>query len=106
MLAALDSASMSSPLEPLPTIDEQGSTLVAERPASTDDGDHERFAHYVKKDKIVESAVSGTPVRALCGKKWVPGRDPSKFPVCPDCQRIYEGLPPGDNSGDDSPDKS
>ena len=26
------------------------------------DGDHERFAHFVKKDKIVESAVTGTPV--------------------------------------------
>jgi hypothetical protein len=30
-------------------------------------GDHDRFAHYVKKDKIVESAVMGTPVVALCG---------------------------------------
>jgi hypothetical protein len=30
------------------------------------DGDHERFAHYVLKDKIVESAVTGTPVVALC----------------------------------------
>jgi hypothetical protein len=37
----------------------------------------------------------GTPVTALCGKVWVPGRDPSKFPICPDCQKIYEGLPPG-----------
>ncbi len=39
-------------------------------------GDHERFSHYVKKDKILQSALSGKPVRALCGKKWVPGRDP------------------------------
>jgi hypothetical protein len=46
----------------------------------------------VKKEKIVESAVTGKPVRALCGKKWIPGRDPSKFPVCPDCQKIYERL--------------
>jgi hypothetical protein len=57
------------------------------------DGDHERFAHYVQKDKIVDSAVSGTPVVALCGKKWVPTRDPKRFPVCPDCKRIYESLP-------------
>ena len=28
------------------------------------DGDHERFSHYVVKDKIVDSAVTGTPVRA------------------------------------------
>lgn len=57
-----------------------------------DEGDHERFSHYVKKDKIVDSAVSGAPVRALCGKIWTPGRDPEKFPVCPECKKIYDGL--------------
>jgi Protein of unknown function (DUF3039) len=60
---------------------------------SYDDGDHDRFAHYVEKDKIVDSAVSGTPVVALCGKVWVPSRDPKKYPVCPDCRRIYDALP-------------
>lgn len=57
-----------------------------------EDGDHERFAHYVKKDKILESALSGKPVIALCGKVWVPGRDPEKFPVCPDCKKAYDKL--------------
>lgn len=57
-----------------------------------EDGDHERFSHYVPKDKIVESAITGKPVRALCGKKWTPSRDPEKFPVCPDCKRIYEQM--------------
>jgi hypothetical protein len=84
----------SSPLES-PGL--SGGTLLEERTTSNDDGDHERFAHYVKKDKIVESAVTGAPVIALCGKVWVPGRDPQKFPVCPDCKRIYEGIP--DRSG-------
>jgi Protein of unknown function (DUF3039) len=60
------------------------------------DGDHERFAHYVRKDQIVDSAVSGTPVVALCGKVWVPSRDPKRFPVCPECKKIYESLPEGD----------
>lgn len=58
----------------------------------TEDGDHDRFAHYVKKEKILESAMSGKPVRALCGKKWIPGRDPDRFPVCPDCKAIYDRL--------------
>jgi hypothetical protein len=31
-------------------------------------------------------------VVALCGKKWLPGRDPQKFPVCPDCKKIYDRL--------------
>ncbi|HEX5288593.1 MAG TPA: DUF3039 domain-containing protein [Streptosporangiaceae bacterium] len=60
------------------------------------DGDHERFAHYVDKDKIVDSAVLGTAVVAICGKVWVPSRDPKKFPVCPECKEIYESLPEGD----------
>lgn len=68
------------------------STLLEEQTATTDEGDHERFAHYVRKDKIVESAVSGAPVVALCGKVWVPGRDPERFPVCPECKKIYDRM--------------
>ncbi len=59
---------------------------------AVEDGDHERFSHYVKKDAILKSAMSGRPVIALCGKVWTPGRDPEKFPVCPTCKEIYEGL--------------
>ena len=59
---------------------------------NNDDGYHERFAHYVRKEKIVESAVTGKSVRALCGKKWVPSRDPEKFPICPRCKKIFDGL--------------
>jgi hypothetical protein len=62
------------------------------------DGDHERFAHYVKKNKIMDSAVNGTPVIALCGKVWVPNRDPKKYPVCPECKEIFESMSAG---GDD-----
>ena len=60
--------------------------------AGVEPGDHERFSHYVKKEKILESAMSGKPVKALCGKKWTPGRDPEKFPVCPACKEIYERM--------------
>jgi hypothetical protein len=41
--------------------------------------------------------VFGTPIKALCGKVWVPSRDPKKYPVCPECKEIYESLPPGDD---------
>ena len=72
------------------------STDVLEREETqhqlSEPGDHERFAHYVRKEKIMESALSGEPVVALCGKVWVPGRDPEKFPVCPTCKEIYQGL--------------
>ena len=67
----------------------------------TEDGDHDRFSHYVQKEKIVESAVTGKPVIALCGKVWVPGRDPEKFPVCPTCKEIHASMKqPGGDDGD------
>lgn len=79
--------------EPAESPELSGGTAVLERTqTSGEDGDHERFAHYVRKDRIVESAVMGSAVVALCGKVWVPGRDPSKFPVCPDCLKIYQSM--------------
>jgi hypothetical protein len=71
-------------------------TLIEEQVKNLEPGDHERFSHYVRKEKIVESAVLGTSVIALCGKVWVPTRDPQKFPVCPECKEIHEQLPKGE----------
>jgi Protein of unknown function (DUF3039) len=76
----------------LPGLLTKDRTEESTTPMPTDDGDHERFSHYVRKEKIVESAVTGKPVRALCGKKWVPNRDPEKFPICPTCKEIYATL--------------
>ena len=74
----------------------QRQTALLERtealPEVAEPGDHERLSHYVRKEKILESALSGEPVTALCGKVWIPGRDPKRFPVCPTCKDIYEGL--------------
>lgn len=60
--------------------------------AQLEEGDHERFSHYVQKEKILQSALNGKPVIALCGKVWLPGRDPEKFPICPTCKEIYDKL--------------
>jgi hypothetical protein len=86
--------------EPSPdnTPGSSGTLLEAPAPELAEPGDHERFAHYVRKEKIVESAVTGNPVVALCGKVWTPSRDPKKFPVCPDCKKIYDRIPRGSNS--------
>lgn len=73
---------------------------LVEEPRLQEPGDHERFAHYVRKEKILTSALSGDPVIALCGKVWVPGRDPNRFPVCPACKEIYESMR-GGGDGDD-----
>lgn len=53
-------------------------------------GDHDRFAHYVPKRLLAEATILGTPLRALCGKQWVPTRDGMRFPVCPDCKTKWE----------------
>jgi hypothetical protein len=82
-----------------PEVPPAGTTDVLDREleklldeTSIEDGDHERFSHYVKKNAIMKSAMSGRPVIALCGKVWTPGRDPEKFPVCPTCKEIFEKL--------------
>ena len=67
-------------------------TDVRTDPAITDDGDHDRYAHYVRKSDIVRANVEGVAVTALCGKKWIPNRDPSKYPLCPTCKDIHERL--------------
>ena len=81
-------------------------TIVDERVAEREDlrleeGDHERFSHYVPKEKLTEAMVMGTPVVALCGKVWVPSRAPEKFPVCPTCQEIWDQMKPGDDGNSD-----
>ena len=71
-----------------------GSLSTVERTSErelVEPGDAERFSHYVRKEKILESAMTGDPVIALCGKVWTPGRDPKKFPVCPECKEIIDG---------------
>lgn len=70
-----------------------GSTALLEREErEIDPGDHERYAHYVRKDRAMRSAVEGGPVVALCGKVWTPVRNPDRFPICPICKEIYEQL--------------
>ncbi|WP_062461267.1 DUF3039 domain-containing protein [Demequina soli] len=84
---------MSETLEPM--TQPQGGTATIERTdirEAVEPGDAERFSHYVKKEKILESALSGEPVIALCGKVWIPNRDPQRFPVCPACKEILDAA--------------
>jgi len=57
------------------------------------DGDHERFAHIVKRNELADAMILGKEITALCGKKWIPARDPEKFPVCPDCRERLAAMP-------------
>ena len=57
-----------------------------------DEDDDNRMAHYVRREDVLRSAVEGVPATALCGKKWFPGRDPEKYPVCPRCAELMGML--------------
>ena len=46
--------------------------------------------------KTAMMAPAGTPVVALCGKVWVPTKNPEKFPVCPECKEIWQSMNPGE----------
>jgi len=83
-----------------------GATLAPARPdQELDEGDHDRMAHivlegYTPKEgdfvsagpSVVEGIVNRTAVRALCGKEWVPGRDPRRFGLCPTCKEIAQSM--------------
>lgn len=55
-----------------------------------DPGDHDLFAHYVRKDLLEKAIFDGIPCKALCGKMWLPTKDAQRYPVCPECQEKYE----------------
>ncbi len=73
--------------------------IATEAVPVTDDGDHERFAHIVRKDDQMKGYVMGEAVIALCGKKWVPSRDPEKYPVCPTCVEVWSMIKLGGGGG-------
>jgi hypothetical protein len=62
------------------------------------DGGHDRFSHYVRKADIVRSNIEGVPVVALCGKRWIPNRDPDRYPICPSCKELMALLTSGGDS--------
>ena len=81
---------VSTPTQTLPDVDT--------RPEGTDTtgDDTPKMFHYVRKNKIAESAVMGTHVVALCGEVFPVTRSPKPgAPVCPECKEIYESLPKG-----------
>lgn len=67
-------------------------TDLAPDATETDEGEHDRMSHYVAKADILRANVEGVPAIALCGKKWIPNRDPSKYPVCGTCKEIMAKL--------------
>lgn len=68
------------------------SLLLEDTRTEIDNGDENRFAHYAESASVTEGYIMGTPVMAICGKLFVPSRDPKKYPLCPICKELAEAL--------------
>ncbi len=69
------------PTPVLPDVDESTTP-------STGDGDHDRFTHYVARRELERYRRTGKPVTALCGKRWKPDGDPTRYPMCGTCAEM------------------
>lgn len=66
---------------------------VLESPRTSDSDQDDDLFHYVRKNKITESAVMGTMVEALCGAVFPVTKAPKPgSPVCPACKEIYDSM--------------
>lgn len=41
-------------------------------------------------NSVVAGMINNTPVKALCGKVWVPKGDPKRYPLCQTCKEIAQ----------------
>lgn len=39
---------------------------------------------------VLEARIYGTPIEAMCGRTFVPERDPKRYPICPACKEIMD----------------
>jgi hypothetical protein len=60
--------------------------------ADAETGEGDGYAHYARKDEITRAAIEGGTITALCGHRFQPVRDPSRFPVCPRCKELSAML--------------
>lgn len=61
----------------------------------TDSDEAPDAAHIVTQKDLIHSQLTGEPIRALCGKMWVPRRNPDDFPMCQACIEVFNGATPG-----------
>jgi hypothetical protein len=68
-------------------------TEVLESPSTSDTDEGDDVFHYVIKSHIVESAVTGALVQAICGAVFPVTKSPKPgSPVCQKCQEIYDAT--------------
>lgn len=63
-----------------------------ERSQTTDTGNDDDVFHIVSKHDWGVGYIMGQEIEALCGKRWVPSRDPQGLEPCQACASLLEQL--------------
>lgn len=58
----------------------------------TESEDNNELAHYAEAASVTEGYVMGTPVQALCGKIFIPSKNPERLKICPICKDIVDEV--------------
>lgn len=74
-----------------PTLDGNNTKLshiVVEGYQPKDEEGNDAGEWFSVDNSVADGIILGKPVTALCGHRWIPGDDPSKYPVCPRCVEV------------------
>lgn len=58
----------------------------------TEEDEDPDATHIVTQADLIHSQITGEAIRALCGKWWVPKRNPDDYPMCQGCLEIFTTL--------------
>jgi hypothetical protein len=58
----------------------------------TDSENNDELAHYAEAASVTEGYIMGTPVQALCGKIFIPSKNPERLKLCPICKEIADSV--------------
>jgi hypothetical protein len=70
-------------------------TRTVPDPVTSDTDDEGRLAHIGRADEVSRAYVTGEVITALCGKRFVPSRDPERYPMCPRCAAVLAQIKAG-----------
>jgi hypothetical protein len=70
-------------------------TRLAPDPTTSDTDDEGRLAHIGRAAEVSRAYVTGEAITALCGKRFVPTRDPDRYPTCPRCSAVLAQIRSG-----------
>lgn len=70
-------------------------TQLLRDPQLSDSDENDGFAHIGRAADVNRAYVTGEAITALCGRRFVPTRDPEKFPLCPRCAAVMSQIKTG-----------